>query len=77
LAKVAEEHNIPAENLLTPDYLRRVCWEPPADTSPETLASFLHDKGARQWQINLVAEALSQAFVDARQKTPDTSAPLS
>jgi len=58
-------------------YLRRVCWEPPADTSPETLASFLHDKGARQWQINLVAEALSQAFVEARQKTPDTSAPLS
>jgi len=77
LAKVAEEHNIPAENLLTPDYLRRVCWEPPADTSPKTLASFLHDKGARQWQIHLVAEALSQAFVDARQKTPDTSAPLS
>ena len=25
----AEEHNVPVENLLTPDYLRRVLWKPP------------------------------------------------
>ena len=26
----AEEHQVPVENLLTPDYLRRVLWKPPA-----------------------------------------------
>ena len=27
---LSEEHDIPAENLLTPDHLRRVLWAPPA-----------------------------------------------
>ena len=67
LARVAEEHTIPAENLLTPDYLRRLCWEPPEPQSAASIAMFLLDKGARPWQIALVADPLAGAFVDAHQ----------
>ena len=67
LASISLEHNIPVENLLTPDYLRRLCWEPPEPETAESVARFLLDRGARQWQISLVAEALAAAFVDARQ----------
>ena len=30
----AEERHVPVENLLTPDYLRRVLWKPPAVDGP-------------------------------------------
>ena len=37
----AEEHSVPVENLLTPDYLRRVLWKPPGvrRTRPRGAAS--------------------------------------
>ncbi len=50
---LAEEHKLPVENLLTPDYLRRVCFEPQADVAAQ-LASY----GARKWQIDLVTEVI-------------------
>jgi len=67
LTRVAEERAIPSENLLTPDYLRRLCWDPPQPETAASISAFLLDKGARPWQISLVAEALEQAFVDAHQ----------
>jgi ribonuclease D len=73
LSRVSEETNIPAENLLTPDYLRRLCWEPPRPATTESIASSLLDKGARPWQISLVAEALHSAFVEASQTTAPTA----
>ncbi len=39
MAALAEEHDMPVENLLTPDSLRRVLWAPPASRDPEELAS--------------------------------------
>ena len=69
LTRVSEEHVIPAENLLTPDYLRRLCWDPPQPESAASISAFLLDKGARPWQISLVAEALEGAFVGAHQIT--------
>ena len=69
LARVAEEHAIPAENLLTPDYLRRLCWEPPQPETSASLSAFLLERGARPWQILLVADALAEAFVGAHQST--------
>jgi ribonuclease D len=58
------------ENLLTPDFLRRLCWEPPAQNSTTELGSALLALGARQWQVTLVAEALVEAFVGASQQSP-------
>jgi ribonuclease D len=60
----AEQLNMPVENLLTPDYLRRVCWRPPAESSEEGIAEELASLGARQWQIELVAPLIAAAFLD-------------
>ena len=77
LAQVSAETTIPVENLLTPDYLRRLCWEPPHPATTESISAALLDKGARPWQISLVAEALNTAFVEARQTQASTQAPQS
>ncbi|MCK1797091.1 ribonuclease D [Streptomyces sp. XM4193] len=47
----AERLRMPQENLITPDTVRRLCWEPPADPSPESVAEVLRGLGARPWQI--------------------------
>lgn len=64
---LAEQHNLPVENLLTPDYVRRLMWEPPfpeeADGSLEELvAARLGELGARPWQVELTCEVLAQAI---------------
>jgi ribonuclease D len=68
LQELSEERDIPGENLLTPDYLRRVCWEPPEDLRPEGIAEALIARGARQWQVNIISRALSEAFVAVSQQ---------
>ncbi|WP_405006582.1 ribonuclease D [Kitasatospora purpeofusca] len=65
VAELAERHNLPAENLITPDLVRRVSWEPPADASAANVAAALRRLGARQWQVDLVAPTLAAAFVEA------------
>ncbi|MEW1907927.1 ribonuclease D [Kitasatospora sp. NPDC085895] len=62
---LAEEKHLPAENLITPDLVRRVCWEPPAVSDADNIAASLRRLGARQWQTDLVAPALATAFDQA------------
>jgi ribonuclease D len=62
LNRIAEHHQLPVENLLLPDLLRRTCWRPPADSSPEGVAEVLRAGGARPWQIQLTAGELSTAL---------------
>ena len=52
---------VPAENLLQPDALRRACWEYQGG-GEEWVRSFLAARGARQWQLDLVAPILAAAF---------------
>ncbi len=59
----AERQGMPAENLLTPEYVRRLAWQPPADRSPEAIALRLRELGAREWQIALTSPLLASAFV--------------
>lgn len=61
LLAAAEELKLPVENLLTPDYLRRVLWRPPSDISTETIAAELRELGAREWQIAIAAPLLAEA----------------
>ena len=60
----AEQLGMPVENLLTPDYLRRIAWRPPAEISLETVSGALADLGARPWQIEQVAAIITVAFLD-------------
>ncbi|MGW2231305.1 HRDC domain-containing protein [Streptomyces formicae] len=62
VSALAEELNMPQENLITPDTVRRVCWEPPAQVDADSVASALAAHGARQWQISLVTPALVAAL---------------
>ncbi|HEX5089228.1 MAG TPA: ribonuclease D [Nocardioides sp.] len=72
LAALSVQHEVPAENLLTPDYLRRVLWTPPATRDPDALAAAvataLTDLGARRWQIELTGSAVTQAILAADQE---------
>jgi ribonuclease D len=62
LAALAETHNIPVENLLTPDLVRRLAWSPPG-TDLASVSDYLRQGGARDWQIELAAGLLSVAMV--------------
>lgn len=68
LAAVSELHSIPVENLITPDFIRRMCWEPPRDTTVEGMRSALLSIGARHWQVELIAAGIAGAFVAPRQQ---------
>ncbi|GAA1924880.1 ribonuclease D [Nocardioides marmoribigeumensis] len=56
--ELAASLDLPVENLLTPDYLRRVLWQPPADGAAAELARL----GARAWQVELAAPLLDEAI---------------
>ncbi|MFI6421108.1 ribonuclease D [Streptomyces sp. NPDC050842] len=62
VSALAEELNLPQENLITPDTVRRVCWEPPTPATPEAVAAALAGYGARQWQVELVTPLLVQSL---------------
>ena len=64
VSALSEERNVPIENLLTPDYLRRVLWSPldvPEADLERAVGEELERLGARQWQIDLMAPLISEA----------------
>ena len=65
---IAQENQIPVENLITPEHVRRVCWKPPVGAtstlSVSLVQSALSELGARQWQIDLVAPSLAAALLE-------------
>ncbi len=61
IAEFATEHDVPVENVLTPDVLRRVLWHPPADPSEEAIRLVLLDLGARPWQVDITAPIIAAA----------------
>jgi len=65
VTELSEELSIPVENLLQPDALRRLCWTPPAPADAGGITEFLRGRGAREWQLGLLAERLERAFADA------------
>jgi ribonuclease D len=66
LKALSEEHRVPLENLLTPDYVRRVMWEPPVAGDGtdlrEAVGARLTALGARPWQVELTADPLTEAI---------------
>jgi ribonuclease D len=62
VAAIADEHGLPTENLLAPDTVRRLAWDPPDDIDVDTVAAFLVAHRARSWQVGLTATALAKAL---------------
>ncbi|MEU3746397.1 MULTISPECIES: ribonuclease D [Streptomyces] len=62
VSALAEELNLPQENLITPDTVRRVCWEPPSPADADAVAAALAGHGARPWQVGLVTPLLVEAL---------------
>ena len=71
--EVAEQIDMPVENLLTPDHLRRVAWHPPVDPTAEAVAAALSALGARPWQVEATAQIIADAFVEASQSVQDAA----
>ena len=65
ITALSEEHGLPAENLVSPDSVRRVMWTPPA-ADPAAVADLLSSYGARPWQVALVTPVLVDAIVRAQ-----------
>ena len=59
---LAQELDLPQENLLAPDAVRRLCWEPPQVLDADSVAAQLRSHGARRWQIGLTAGPLAEAL---------------
>jgi len=61
LTGVSEEMNIPLENMLQPELLRRICWNPQS-SDEENLRMTLSQSGARPWQIDICAPIFMEAI---------------
>jgi len=66
VAAVADEHDLPVENLLAPDIVRRLAWDPPDPANPPAVAAELRGYGARAWQVGLTADAIAGALARVR-----------
>jgi ribonuclease D len=62
LTTFAAEHEVPVENVISPEPLRRVVWSPPAEHTAAQFTAALQALGARQWQTEIVAPMLESAF---------------
>jgi ribonuclease D len=59
---LAERLGMPQENLISPDTVRRLCWEPPAVPDAGSVAAALAGHGARPWQVEQVTPVLLGAL---------------
>ena len=71
LADLAGELNLPVENLLTPDLVRRVTWEPPHPATADAVGAALTAGGARSWQVELTAATIADALAAPPVAAPD------
>ncbi len=62
VAELARERNLPPENLLAPDSIRRIAWAPPEPLTTESVTETLIGYGVRRWQLELTAEPLATAL---------------
>ena len=84
LRRIAHEHRLPVENLLSPDAVRRLAWSGPgADpgsapgsgwagpATEDAVGGYLLERGARPWQVALTASVLTAAMNDPVSVPPD------
>jgi ribonuclease D len=62
--RIATANELPPENLVPPDAVRRLAWTPPERLDASGVAKALGASGVRGWQIALLAEDLAVALAD-------------
>lgn len=63
VSEISEARGLPSENIINPELLRRLCWEPPAEITVSGIRDAMLFAGARDWQAELLAESLVQAWI--------------
>ena len=64
VTRLAGENNLPPENLIAPDSVRRLAWSPPEPADAGSITAALLATGARPWQANLLTDELAAALPD-------------
>ena len=76
LTELSQRVSVPPENLLTPDTVRRLCWDwQPVPDVAARVEEFLTEARARPWQRELTVPVLAAALT-ATADIPATDAPV-
>lgn len=66
LAELSERVSVPAENLITPEVVRRLCWDwRPVSDVATAVEDFLVEANVRPWQRELTVPVLTKALTSA------------
>ncbi len=68
VAALADASKLPTENLLAPDTVRRLAWQPPEPPGQESIAAELRRYGARDWQVEISALPIAMALLRLEEK---------
>ncbi|WP_221933663.1 ribonuclease D [Aeromicrobium piscarium] len=62
VTELAEQHDLPSENLISPGLIRQLAWDPPAHIDAVSVGDALLEQGARSWQVGIVAAPVAAAM---------------
>jgi ribonuclease D len=66
LNELSQRVSVPAENILSPEVVRRLCWDwQPVEDIAAAVEEFLRDAQVRPWQRELVVPVLTKALTTA------------
>jgi ribonuclease D len=71
VTRLAGAHNLPPENLIAPDAIRRLAWSPPVPSTVATVTAALAATGVRHWQSTLLSDELARVLPDMPSSTSD------
>jgi ribonuclease D len=75
MLELAETVQMPVENLLTPDLVRRLTFDPPAPLTDSAIRDYVRAGGAREWQVTQCTPTLLAAL-EAAKDAPPAVAPV-
>ena len=62
IAEVAAKHELPIENLVSPETIRQICWVERDSASSLEIKNELKSFSARDWQTTLIAEVIANSI---------------
>lgn len=73
LSQLASELDLPLENLVSPDFIRQICWIERESISDSQVRDELRSLGSRDWQIELISDVLVTAIANSSSFEPPKS----